>query len=93
VGVEFGGQSVTSPGFENFLGGVDERLVSGALVQENVQLSWANTAKRGYMVVELTPERATSEYRFLDGVRQRGTGLSGTQRIASEAGSHKLTLS
>ncbi|WP_379553270.1 alkaline phosphatase D family protein [Qipengyuania sp. DGS5-3] len=93
VGVEFGGQSVTSPGFENFLGGVDERLVSGALVQENAQLSWANTTKRGYMVVELTPSRATSEYRFLDGVRARGTALSGTQRIASEAGSHKLTLS
>jgi len=91
VGVEFGGHSVTSPGFENFLGGADERLVTGALVQENEQLTWANTAKRGYMVVELTPERATSEYRFLDGVRQRGTVLSGTQRLTSEAGSHSLS--
>jgi alkaline phosphatase D len=92
VGVEFGGHSVSSPGFETYLTSVNPQDLAGALVAENAQLKWADTAQRGYMLVELTPARATTEYRFVAGIRQRSTKLAGTKRISTEKGSGKLAV-
>lgn len=92
VGVEFGGHSVSSPGFESFLTFVKPQDLAGALVNENSQLKWADTSQRGYMLVELTPARVNTEYRFVAGVKQRSTQLAGTKRISSEKGSGKLSL-
>lgn len=92
VGVELGGNSVSSPGFESYLTFVKPDTLAAALVAENEQLKWADTAQRGYMMVELTPARATTEYRFTGGVKQRSTRLAGTKRITSEKGSAKLTV-
>ena len=90
AGVEFGGQSVTSPGFEGYLNMVAPADMARALVGQNDQLAWADTARRGYMAVELTPQRATSEYRFLDTVRQRSTRLAGTHTVGARAGERQL---
>ena len=90
AGVEFGVQSVTSPGFEGYLDMVAPTDMARALVGQNDQLVWADTARRGYMAVELTPQRATSEYRFLDTVRQRSTRLAGTHTIQVRAGERQL---
>ena len=57
----------------------------------NHELQWADTAQRGYMVVELTPARATTQYRFLDTIKQRSTRLAGTHSLATEAGSNLIT--
>ncbi|WP_284124031.1 alkaline phosphatase D family protein [Parerythrobacter aestuarii] len=92
VGVEFGGQSVTSPGAEGYLSAVAPERFAKGIVEENPQLKWADTAQRGYMAVELTPARATSEYRFLETIRHRSTQLAGTKRISSSAGSRTLEL-
>lgn len=92
VGVELGVCSVSSPGFEAYLASVPPATMAAALVAENAQLKWADTAQRGYMVVELTPARAVTEYRFTGGVRQRSTKLAGTKRIVSEKGSGALTV-
>jgi alkaline phosphatase D len=92
VGVEFGGSSVSSPGFETYLTFIEPGTLAAALVAENPQLKWADTAQRGYMAVELTPTRATTEYRFTAGVKQRSTQLAGTKRISTEKGSAKLTV-
>ena len=90
AGVEFGGHSVTSPGFEGYLGTFAPRDLSSALVGQNEQLVWADTSRRGYMTVELSPGRATSEYRFLDTVRQRSTRLAGTHTVGVRAGERRL---
>lgn len=92
VGVELGGNSVSSPGFETYLTFVKPDTLAAALVAENEQLKWADTSQRGYMMVELTPARATTEYRFTGGVKQRSTRLAGTKRITSDKGSAKLTV-
>jgi alkaline phosphatase D len=91
VGVEVGVQGTTSPGFESYLSFVKPRDLAGALVAENGQLQWADTSQRGYMAVELTPARATTEFRFLDTIKRRSTRLASTKRVASEAGSKTLT--
>lgn len=92
VGVEFGVCSVSSPGFESYLSMIPSDTLAAAVVGSNEELKWADTAQRGYMTVELTPERATTEYRFVEGVRQRSTRLAATKRISSEAGSNALIL-
>ncbi|KEO85673.1 alkaline phosphatase [Erythrobacter sp. JL475] len=92
VGVEFGVCSVSSPGFESYLSMIPPGTLAAAVVGSNEELKWADTAQRGYMTVELTPQRATTEYRFLEGVRQRSTRLAATKRISSEAGSNALTM-
>ena len=92
VGVEFGGQSVSSPGFEGFLPQIAPDDVAGALVQRNPELKWMDSARRGYMAVELTPTRATSEYRFLSSVREKGAGVVATKRISALAGARTLDI-
>lgn len=92
VGVELGVCSVSSPGFETYLNFIKPDTLAGAMVAENEQLVWADTAQRGYMVVELTPARAVTEYRFVAGVKQRSTRLAGTKRISTDKGSGKLAV-
>ena len=92
VGVEFGGHSVTSPGFETYLTHLDPRDVERATVAHNAQLKWMDGQHRGYMAVELTPGSATSEYRMLSGVREKGAGLSSSKRITTLAGSRTLDV-
>lgn len=92
AGVEFGVHSVSSPGFENYLSFVPPADLAAALVATNEGLKWADTAQRGYMVVELTRARATTEYRFTGNVRQRSTKLAGTKRISAAAGAGKLDV-
>lgn len=92
VGVELGGNSVSSPGFETYLTFVKPDTLAAALVAENEQLKWADTSQRGYMMVELTPARATTEYRFTGSVKQRSTRLAGTKRFTTDKGSAKLTV-
>ncbi|MEM8724633.1 MAG: alkaline phosphatase D family protein [Pseudomonadota bacterium] len=92
AGVEFGVPGVTSPGLERTLATVAPADFAAATVSTNEQLKWADTSQRGYMAVELTPQRATTEYRFVDTIKQRSTKLAGTKRISSAAGSHTLEI-
>jgi alkaline phosphatase D len=92
VGVELGVCSVGSPGFESYLSTVAPDTLASAMVAANPQLVWADTAQRGYMVVDLTPARAVTEYRFSNGVKQRSAKLAGTKRIATDKGSGKLVV-
>jgi alkaline phosphatase D len=91
AGVEFAGTSVSSPGAESYLPFVKPDTLAHALAGANPALKWCDTARRGYMAVELTPERASCEWRFNETVRQRSTALSGTQRMAADHGARRLT--
>ena len=91
VGVELAGQSVTSPGYESYLSTLPPRDFAGALVGHNPQLKWAETSRRGYMAVELTPAKAICEWRFNDTVRQRSTTLAGTHRLVADHGARRFT--
>ena len=91
VGVEFAGQSVTSPGFESFLPQIKPETMAAALREENPALKFTDTAQRGYMAVELTPGAATCEYRFVTNVRQRGATLAGTHMVATLPDRRTLT--
>ena len=71
AGVEFAGTSITSPGAESYLPFVKATTLAKALVDANGALKWCDTSRRGYMAVELTPQKAACEWRFADSVKKR----------------------
>ncbi|MEP1421542.1 MAG: alkaline phosphatase D family protein [Erythrobacter sp.] len=92
VGVEFGTSSVSSPGFESYLSALPPAVLESALVGANEQLKWADTSQRGYMVVDLTPEAASCEFRFVVGTKKRSTQLAATKRLNVQAGARVLDI-
>ena len=89
AGVEYSGQSVTSPGYES--GIVAPADVARALVARNPQLKWTDSSRRGYVTVDFTPQAATGEWVFMDTIRQRTTHLSGIHRMSSAIGARRFT--
>ncbi len=82
AGVEFGGHSVSSPGFESFTK-VDPKNVARDLVEASPELRWADTSNRGYMVLNLTPTKATNEYIF---VGSNQSQILGSKRLSVRLG-------
>jgi alkaline phosphatase D len=89
AGVEFAGQSVTSPGIEGQLG-ADPKDVARAFVSTNSELVWADTSQRGYMMIDITPQRITGQWLFLKTIQTRSTLLAGSHRISAERGQRKF---
>jgi alkaline phosphatase D len=85
AGVEFAGQSVTSGGVEGSCA-ADPKVVARGFVAANPELEWADTSQRGYMMIEITPQRVTGEWLFLQTIKSRTTRLSGTHRMHVEHG-------
>jgi alkaline phosphatase D len=91
AGVEFATHSVTSPGFEAYLGGAPAGSVAGALRAANPGLRWADLSRRGYAHVTLSPQVARSEWRFTAPVGARSTALEATQVLTVGAGQRRLS--
>lgn len=85
AGVEFAGHAVTSGGLEGSFG-VDPKTVAQGFVAANPELKWADTSQRGYMMIEITPQRVTSEWSFMETIKQRTTALAGTHRMHVDRG-------
>tara|TARA_R110000751_G_scaffold2018_8_gene8696 strand:+ start:30801 stop:32462 length:1662 start_codon:yes stop_codon:yes gene_type:complete len=92
VGVEFGVQGVTSPGLESYASYLPVDVLERETVAHNRQLKWMDGSRRGYMAVELTPASASSEFRFLSSVREKGAGVNDTRRVSTQAGSRALDM-
>lgn len=70
AGVEFGGQSVTSPGIESLSPGVNPGQIAADLMARNTaELRYVDTSNRGYMHLSLTPKAAINEWVCLDTVQ------------------------
>lgn len=86
AGIEVGGHSVTSPGFEAYTHGIaDDRRVA-ALRAVSPQLAWANTRDRGYATIALTPERVTAGWHMVASVRGRDPSLAASHRMTATHG-------
>mgnify|MGYP005838501599 CR=1 FL=1 len=92
AGVEFGGQSVTSPGLESAGLTATPDAIAEAIVRASPGLAWCNTHQRGYTTVRFERDRVTATYHLLEGVRERSTALAGTRTIICERGSQRLTV-
>lgn len=91
AGIEFAGHSVTSPGMEGGFG-ADPKDVAHAFVVTNPELVWADTSQRGYMMLDITPQRVTGEWLFMRTIKSRSTALAGTHRMSVERGRRKFSV-
>ena len=82
--VEFAGHSVSSPGLEAYLP-IDEEKRAADLIAVSPELRWANTNKRGYMAVHITPDTARCEWRFTGPEATRSAALSSTHTMQVRA--------
>lgn len=90
AGVEFAGHSVTSPGMEAQMK-VDPKDVASAFVRKNPELAWADTSQRGYTMIQITPQRVTGEWLFLETIKSRSTAIAGSHRMSAERGRRKFS--
>ncbi len=88
--VEFGGQSVSSPGYESSIK-LPPDDVSRMLLADCPELKWCNTVQRGYMVTSLTPAAASNDWIFLDGIRSKTYTVASTKTARGPATSGKGT--
>ncbi len=91
AGVEFAGQSVTSAGFEAYVAAPPETVAAG-LKRANPGLRWADTSRRGYMAVGLTPTRATSTWRLWNDVRSPTIPLAAQSAQTVDHGRNQLSI-
>lgn len=89
AGVEFAGQGVTSGGLEGDFA-ADPRIVAQGFVAANPELKWADTSQRGYMMIDITPQRVTGEWRFMQTIKARNTALAGSHQMHVERGRRAL---
>jgi alkaline phosphatase D len=80
VGVEFAGSSVTSPGFESVGLGSLASSLDGTAVAPGVQgtglglvddLNYADTSRRGYLLMTATTASIKGEYVFVDTIKSK----------------------
>jgi alkaline phosphatase D len=91
AGIEFGGHSVTSPGFEQAARNIDPKIVAAALVNKaNPELRWIDTSNRGYMHLSLTPQAATNEWVFVDTVAEVSRATKASHRMRVRPGRRVL---
>ena len=96
VGVEFATSSVTSPGFETYVGfGTDTAMQAGfeqAVTTLVDDLEYLNSAQRGYMLVEFTPAKSSCEWVYVDTITSETYTASVQKKMEVKPGQGKRTL-
>jgi alkaline phosphatase D len=86
VGVEFATASVTSPGFERALPLISATILEDAFPKMVPDLRYAETSKRGYLVLTLTPQEARGDWVQVSTVLQRDYSASTAMSLKTVAG-------
>lgn len=86
AGIEIAGQSVTSPGYENYTRGIADAQRVAALRGSSPELKWANTEDRGYVSVQLTRDRVTANWHSVETIRSHTPALKGTHSMTALRG-------
>ncbi|MEJ8810742.1 alkaline phosphatase D family protein [Variovorax ureilyticus] len=71
VGVEFGTASISSPGFERLLPLISNTVLSDAFPKMVKDLRYAETSKRGYIAITLTPAEVRADFTEISTVLSR----------------------
>lgn len=88
LAVEFVGTSVSSPGVDNPAAAAG---TIAALTPPNPHLKYINLNRRGYMLLDVTPQRAVSEWWYVDTVAAPSTVESFGIAFQTQFGSNRVT--
>jgi alkaline phosphatase D len=78
VATELGSTSITTRG--------RAQSTTDTIVRENPHIRYGDSARRGYTLVDVTPERCTARIRVIDDPTDRDTAVSTAATFAVEAG-------
>jgi alkaline phosphatase D len=92
VGVEFATASVSSPGMEGSYRGQDPQAVARMMEQLIEPLYYAQTSKRGYMIVTATRAEVRCDWRFVDTVHSRQFSAATERSLRTLAGPGRRRL-
>lgn len=90
AGVEFGGHSVSSPGYESATKGTDPLVIAKGLVEGAKELRWMDASHRGYMHITLTPQTASNEWVLLDTVATKSLATAPGKKMTVQKGRNVL---
>ncbi|MEJ6005944.1 alkaline phosphatase D family protein [Paucibacter sp. AS339] len=92
VGVEFATASVSSPGIEAYVGKDAAPLLAPALTEWVGPLTWADTSRRGFLVITATAQDCRAEWVFVSDIASRSYSASvdQTMRVRPGAGHRAL---
>ena len=85
IGVEIGTPGVTSPGLETYVP-IPLDIMREALFSSSAELYDLDTSRRGWTLVELTPEQVTSTWRFVSTVLESRYSVAESRPIVCKAG-------
>lgn len=86
IGVEFAGPSVSSPGMECSHENEEPDEVARTMTQVIESVYYAQTSKRGYMIVTATPGEVRCDWRFVDTVHSRNYTARTERTLRTMAG-------
>jgi alkaline phosphatase D len=92
VGVEFGTSSVSSPGFERAVPLIANDLLADGFLRMVDDLRYAETSKRGYAVLTLTPGEARCEYIEISTVLSRDYSVRTAATLRALPGTGNLQV-
>lgn len=92
VGVEFATSSVTSPGFETVLPNENPAALAAGLTELIGPLVYADTSRRGYLVVTATPAECRADWVYVSTVTSRTYTVVSDKalRVLPGAGNRKV---
>lgn len=92
VGVEFGTSSVSSPGFERAVPLIANDLLADGFLRMVDDLRYAETSKRGYLVLTLTPSEARCEFVEISTVLSRDYAVRTAATLRALPGTGNLQV-
>jgi alkaline phosphatase D len=98
VGVELATPSVSSPGFEEAIPDIPAPVLSAVVVENNTapvparidQLVYAETARRGFVLLDITPERAQAQWILVDTVFQQNYTATVDRTLTIPVGARRI---
>lgn len=90
AGVEFATASVSSPGFERFFPLISNTVLEDAFPKMVPDLRYAETSKRGYLVLTLTPAEARGDWVQVSTVLSRNYTAGVAMSLKSLAGAPQV---
>ena len=91
AGVEFAGQSVTSPGYESALF-ADPAVIRAAVIANSPEMAWCDTSRRGYLTVDFTPDAARCDWVFMATIKSATTATDKGQAARVKRGKRVMEL-
>lgn len=93
AGVEYAGHAVTSPGFETYFPSVAPAQIAKALRETNPGLVYSDTSRRGYVSLQLSPDRVRGQWHYVPTVAERTTAGVTSDGLSVRWGERRFAVS